>query len=178
METRLGDKKERNGDPGGSFLTRYALRKSSKSDAAISHIPSGVNVLEENITKNPIFYVMSPSESSMGNVAAANLPPVRLELELTPMTQVLEPAETCPRLNKLGEIANAVPAMETEMGVLKSQGTEIQKSGYAAADRQNWTTYWCRGHHQHPVLMWHQYSRRTSERGRGRRLSGWHPCRR
>ena len=158
----VGDEENKGAGPIPSTARARALRESSKPDAALSHIPSGVNVLEENVTKNPVFYVMSPSEPSMWNVAAANLLPVRLWSELTPATQVSEFAETRPRLNELREIATSIPATEMEMGVLKSQGTEIQKSGYAAADRQDWTTYWCRGHHQLPVLTWHQSSRRTS----------------
>ena len=49
-----------------------------KSDTAIgimiSHIPNSINVLEENITKNPVVYVTSPSEPSMGNVVRPGRP--------------------------------------------------------------------------------------------------------
>jgi len=89
----------------------------------VADIPSRIDVLEENVPKNPEVCVMSQSAWHTGK-ATANVLPVRLGSADAPAAQVLEPSETCPRLNVAGEISTPMPPTEIEMGVLKSQGTE------------------------------------------------------
>lgn len=48
--------------------------------------------------------------------------------QVAPATQVSEPSNTGPTLNELGEILTSFPPKCTEMGVLKLQGTVIEKS--------------------------------------------------
>jgi len=53
--------------------------------------------------------------------------PFRVESDIAPATQSLEPEETGPRLNEAGEMLTAIPPTSIEIGVLESQGTNKTK---------------------------------------------------
>jgi hypothetical protein len=97
----------------------------SKSDSATANIPSSIDILEENVTKNPEFCITTcqrcPHESKL-----ANVPPVREAIDAAPATHLLESSEEAtPRLNEARLILIIFPPTVMEMRLLKSQGTGI-----------------------------------------------------
>jgi hypothetical protein len=108
-------------------LNRFNLsNKVSKANARVTNIPSTVNVLQEDIAKNP----KCCRKVSFINIEAitGQLIPWSAAFEAAPAKQVPEPSDTGPRINESGKILISVSPKYTEMGVLKLQGTVIDKS--------------------------------------------------
>ena len=106
----------------------FSSLRFGKADGPSTKIPSGVNVLQEDIPKNPksctkvSFIIRKVIRGQVANL------PVRDGFEIAPAIQTLLFPFIGPRLNVAGEIVTADPPIETEMEVLKLQGTVIEES--------------------------------------------------
>ena len=152
----------------------------SKSNAGVPNIPSTVDVLEENITKNPELCITVSQRCPQKN-RRANLLPLRAGTEAAPARHILELSAIGPRLNESGEMRNSLPPTSIEMGVLKLQGTEIASPMYVPSHRRHQTgnTHWCIGQDHTVVLIWHPvFGQKTSRCQPGHQGSGWYLCQR